>query len=174
MSFLLMMAAFAALAYLPQALFGQTQQVRRDWRMALRHGAGAAFVFTGVDHFVALDTRYLPMIPPYLATNGALLVQVSGALELLGGVALLLPLRAWQALRLPDLRPLAGLGLAMLLSVMVIANGHVAATGSTVERLPFGTGYYVWRPFLQPLILAWVLLASGALRWPLVPAGQAV
>jgi uncharacterized membrane protein len=158
MSFLVLMAALSVVAYGPQVLWGD----RGDWRMALRHGMGGAFLFTGVDHFVSLETRYLPMIPPYLANWGVELVMISGVLELAGAAGLLMPLAGWHRLKLPNLRPLAGLGLAMLLSVMVIANAHVAQAGAQVDGLPFGKDYAALRPLLQPFILLWALICSEA------------
>ena len=120
MIFIGLMSALGALSYLIQLLFGN----RRDWRMPLRHGMGAAFVYTGLDHFIHAETRYQPMIPDYLAPYDFGFVAISGVLELLGGLALLMPLWGWRTLRLPNLRPVAGVCLVMLLSVMVIENGE--------------------------------------------------
>lgn len=158
---LALMAAIGLVAYVPQYVWGP----RRDWRMPMRHGMAAVFLYTGVDHFLSLESRYLPMIPPYLADVDVELVLVSGALELAGAVGLLLPLAAWRRLGLPSLRAAAGVGLAMLLSVMVVANGHVATVGGTVPGLPDSPLYYATRPFFQPLILLWTLVCSGAV-WP--------
>ncbi len=162
MFFILLMVAISAIAYVPQLLLGH----RTNWRSALRHGMGGAFLFTGVDHFVGLETRYLPMMPPYLAEWGTELVLVSGTLELAGAIGLLMPLAGWRFLRLPNLRPVAGVGLAMLLSVMVIANGHVAEVGAEVNGLSFGSGYSAIRPLLQPFIVLWALLCSEAVFAP--------
>ncbi len=158
MMFLALMGVLAALAYLPQAIWGD----RGDWRMALRHGMGGAFAYTGVDHFLRADTRYQPMIPDYLAPYDFGMVHITGALELAGAVGLLAPLWVWRRLGWPNLRPAAGVGLAMLLSVMVIANAHVAETGGRVEGLGGGDVYYALRPLFQPLIVLWALIASEA------------
>lgn len=128
----------------------------------MRHGMGGAFLFTGIDHFVSLETRYLPMIPPYLAGWDVELVLLSGAFEIAGAIGLLMPLKAWHLLKLPNLRPVAGIGLTMLLSAMVIANGHVAEAGASVDGLTLGGGYEAIRPLLQPFIVLWALVASEA------------
>jgi hypothetical protein len=47
---------------------------------------------------------------------------------------------------------------------MLIANINVALQAGSVAGLPFPPGYYYIRPFLQPLIIWWVLYASGTLR----------
>ncbi len=85
----------------------------------------------------------------------------TGAAELAGAIGLLLPPGVYHRLGLPDLRRAAGIGLALLLSLVVVANVHVALTGATVDGLPFGTWYYWLRPFLQPVIIAWALYAAG-------------
>lgn len=132
----------------------------------MRHGMGGAFLFTGVDHFLSLETRYLPMIPPYLSQWSVELVLLSGALEIAGAIGLLMPLKGWRLLKLPNLRPVAGIGLTMLLSAMVIANGHVADAGASVDGLTLGGGYEAIRPLLQPLIVLWALMASEAVYPP--------
>jgi uncharacterized membrane protein len=162
MFFVFLMMIVSAFAYLPQTIWGD----KGDWRTAMRHGMGGAFVFTGIDHFVSLESRYLPMMPPYLAQWGVELVIVSGVLELAGAVGLLVPLAGWRLLKLPNLRPVAGLGLTMLLSVMVVANGHVAEIGAQVDGLSFGQNYSAVRPLLQPFIVLWALICSEAVFAP--------
>ncbi len=157
-----LMAAIGLAAYVPQYVWGP----RRDWRMPMRHGMAAAFLYIGTDHFLSLEERYLPMMPPYLGDWARELVLLSGALEIAGAVGLLVPLVVWQRLGLPNLRPVAGVGLAMLLSVMVVANGHVAETGGSVPGLPGSPLYYATRPFFQPFILLWALICSGAVMPP--------
>lgn len=162
MFFLLLMAFIALGSY---ALLA----VRRSWaawRDAMRHGMGGAFLFTGIDHFVSLETRYLPMIPGYLADWDVELVLISGVLEITGAIGLLMPLAIWRLVKLPNLRPVAGIGLSMLLSAMVIANGHVAEAGTSVDGLALGGGYEAIRPLLQPFIVLWALVASEAVYPP--------
>jgi uncharacterized membrane protein len=166
MAFLFMMAAASLIVFGILRVLGAPA----DWRTTLRVGMGLAFTFTGFDHFISLHSRYLPMIPPYLSGWGTELVLLSGALEIAGAVGLLMPRAAWGRLGLPNLRPFAGLGLAMLLSVMVVANAHVAQMGANVEGLAFGANYAAFRPFVQPFILLWALLASEAVFPPDRPA----
>lgn len=157
--------ALAALLSLPPFI------VRRlrggtGWRAPLRVGIGMSFLLTGIDHFISADARYVPMIPPFLGEWALELVLLSGALEFAGGVALLVPRASWKRFGLPNLRPIAGLCLMMLLSVMVIANGHMASAGLDTAGLSAGGSYLVLRPFLQPFIILWVLFASEAIFPP--------
>ena len=162
MIFIGMMVVAALLSYLPQLVWGNGG----DWRMPLRHGMAAAFLFTGIDHLINLDVRYLPMIPPYLSSYGRELVIASGIMEIVGAFALLLPSRWLNPRRLAWLRPTAGVALAMLLSVMVLANAHVASASASVDGMPFGHLYYTLRPLFQPFIILWALVCSEAIFSP--------
>lgn len=157
MSFLSLIIVASLLAWIPQALLGD----RRGLRMAMRHGLALGLVFTGIDHFVSAQTRYVPMIPPFLESHALLLVQASGVAELLGAVALLAPAALYRRMRLPDLRPAAGVGLAVMFALLVIANVNVAMQGTHVDGLEFGRTYYLVRPFLQPVFILWALYATG-------------
>lgn len=137
-------------------------QGRLEWRSALRVGIACAFLFTGVDHFVSTQSRYVPMMPDYFGSWRAELILLSGAMEIAAAIGLLLPLKAWRSAGLPNLRPAAGVGLAMLLSVLVVANGHMAQTGAAADGLPASQSYLVFRVFLQPIVVLWVLVASEA------------
>ena len=159
MSFLLLMSFIAALSGVARWLLGRPPELRA----AMRHGMVAGFFFTGIDHFVHDTTRYLPMMPPWFEPLSLELVWFTGAAELAGAIGLLLPPGFYRRLGLPDLRRAAGIGLALLLSLVVIANVHVALTGATVDGLPFGAWYYWLRPFLQPVIIAWALYAAGVI-----------
>ena len=122
MSFLLLMIALSALAYVPQWLLGD----RKDYRMAMRHGMAGGFVFTGSDHFVHSYSRYVPMLPQFIADYAAELVYFTGAMELAGAIGLVIPLAVYSRLGMPNLRKWAGIGLAVMLAFLVIANIHVA------------------------------------------------
>lgn len=160
MSFLALISGAAALSW----LLGRLAGVRLDLRTAMRCGMGLGFVFTGVDHFLNAELRYLPMIPEFLAYQGLFWVYFTGAAELAGGLAFLVPTRVLVALRMPWLHGLAGAGLALLLVCVVVANIHVALQGQQVQGLPFGAWYYWVRPLFQPVFVAWALYSGGV--WP--------
>lgn len=62
-----------------------------DWPAAIAGGLAAMFVLTGVAHFVQpLRDDMIAIVPPRLPAP-ALLVSVTGVLELLGAAGLLLP-----------------------------------------------------------------------------------
>jgi uncharacterized membrane protein len=90
----------------------------RPWPVALRGGLAALFTTTGLAHFVGMRAELIAMVPPGLP-EPALLVTVTGVLELAGAVGLL---RARTA-------PWAAGGLAALLVAMYPANVYAAVAG---------------------------------------------
>jgi uncharacterized membrane protein len=90
----------------------------RPWPVALRGGLAAMFVLTGVSHFVGMRAELISMVPPGLPAP-ALLVTVTGVLELAGAVGLLLRRTA----------PWAAGGLTALLVAMFPANIYAALEG---------------------------------------------
>lgn len=87
MSFLILLCVGSILAWGAGRILG----VRLPLRDAMRYGMGLAFCFTGVDHLLNAAVRYVPMMPDLLADHAFALVYFTGAAELAGGVALLLP-----------------------------------------------------------------------------------
>jgi uncharacterized membrane protein len=131
--------------------------------MAMRHGMAGGFTFTGIDHFVHARNRYVPMLPDVLAEYALALVYMSGAAELAGAIGLVLPLATYRQLDLPNLRKWAGIGLALLLVFLVLANVNVAVKGSGVQGLEFGAWYYWLRLLFQPIFILWALFVAGIL-----------
>jgi uncharacterized membrane protein len=86
------------------------------WPRAIAVGLAAMFVMTGVAHFVnPLRAGMIAIVPPRLPAP-ALLVTVTGVLELLGAVGLLLPAT----------RVAAAACLLLLMLVMFPANVYAA------------------------------------------------
>jgi uncharacterized membrane protein len=149
----------SALAYVPQCFLGY----RKDYRMAMRHGMAGGFTFTGIDHFVHAHNRYVPMLPDVLAEYALALVYLAGAAELAGAIGLVLPLAIRMRLGLPNLRKCTGIGLAVLLVFLVVANVNVALNGSGVQGREFGAWYYWLRLLFQWIFILWALFVAGVL-----------
>jgi uncharacterized membrane protein len=87
-----------------------------SWPRAIAVGLAAMFAMTGVAHFVnPLRADMIAIVPPRLPAP-ALLVTVTGVLELLGAVGLLLPAT----------RGAAAVCLLLLMLAMYPANVHAA------------------------------------------------
>ena len=97
-------------------------QSAATWTGALRLALALMFAFTAVTHF-APRTRadLIRMVPPWLP-QPALLVTVTGVLELVGAAGLLVP----------SLASVAALALVALLIAMFPANVHAARTRQTI------------------------------------------
>jgi uncharacterized membrane protein len=156
MLFIGLMVGLAALAWIPQAIWGD----RRDLRMAMRHGAAGAFLFTGIDHFINTSTRYVPMIPDFLLPWAKELVWISGAGEIAGAIGLLPAPAFYARYGLPNLRYWAAVALSTMLCFLVIANVNLALKGGTYGGREMAAWYLWLRPFLQPAIILWILYAG--------------
>jgi len=108
------------------------------------------FVFAGLTHFV-IPGPYASIVPPWVP-NHLGLVYVSGALEIVGGIALLVP-----ALRRP-----AGICLMILLVAVFPANVQMLL--NALERGASATMLAVlWlRLPLQPLLMLWLYRTAVA------------
>jgi len=115
-----------------------TTRTKRVWQWVV----GLLFVLAGVNH--SLNPHpYLTMMPSYLPAHVAL-VQISGVVEILGGIGVLLP----------RTRRCAAWGLILLLVAVFPANLNVALHGWPGENIP---DWILWArlPF-QPLAIWWI------------------
>ena len=93
-----------------------------SWTNAGRFALASTFLFTGSTHFTSMREDYLAMIPPGLP-RGMWVIHVTGILEILGGLGLLVP---------GTVQRIAGICLILLLVGMFPANVYAA-----VADIPF-------------------------------------
>nr|WP_260407839.1 hypothetical protein [Planomonospora venezuelensis] len=98
------------------------------WRVSAAHGLAVMLVMTAGAHFVPSDVAFMPnhadmvaMVPPFVPFP-ALVVYLTGLLELAGAVGLVIPAT----------RRAAGICLALLFVLMLPANIHAALAGVTL------------------------------------------
>jgi len=129
-----------------QAISEMLQLPKRRGRRFALLGLSVFFVGAGANHFVTPDF-YVPMMPPYLPAHLEL-VYLSGVLEILEGVLVLVP----------RVRALAGWGLVALLLAIFPANIHMALSP---ELFPDITAFalYARLPF-QAFFIAWAYWAT--------------
>ena len=157
MSFLLLIA-FPTAVLLALTRWGA---LHFDLRDAMRWGMALGFMFTGVDHFVSAEIRYVPMIPDLLQQHALIWVWFSGGAELAGAVGLLVPLTLWRRLGMPNMRNVVAVCISVMLIGLVCANINIAIQGKGVQGMEFGAWYFWLRPAFQPVFIAWVLFACG-------------
>ncbi|HEY6486877.1 MAG TPA: DoxX family membrane protein [Candidatus Cybelea sp.] len=115
------------------------------------------FIAAGSNHFIH-PALYARIVPPWLSAP-ALLVQISGACEILGGLGVLVA----------QLRRLAGMGLIALLIAVFPANLQMAAHPGLYAGLGNAPLFYLRLP-LQLVLIAWVWWACLSADIP--PAGR--
>jgi uncharacterized membrane protein len=118
--------------------------VRRIARVVL----ALFFIAAGINHFVH-PAVYVRMVPPWLAAP-ALLVQISGIAEVLGGIGVLIP----------STRRLAGAGLVALLIAVFPANVQMAQHPEMYTNIGTAPEFYLRLP-LQLVLIAWVWWACA-------------
>ena len=122
----------------------------RGWRRIALGVVFLWFAIGGVAHFVATEA-FVSIVPPYVPMPRAA-VLLSGALELLGAIGLLLP----------RTRRAAGIGLCLLTLAVTPANVHMLLHAGDYPGIPYGA--LVARLPLQLVLLATIAWASGMMR----------
>jgi uncharacterized membrane protein len=107
----------------------------------------AFFIGAGVNHFW-MRRAYEQIVPPRLAGDATLLVQVSGVAEVAGGLGVLCGRTR---------RP-AGLWLIVLLAAVFPSNVYMAGAPERFHRIPRWALY--GRLPLQPLMMWWAWKAT--------------
>lgn len=99
--------------------------VFHTWQNSLAYGLAVMFLFTSVAHFNRLRHDLARMIPP-LFPLPMVIVYVTGLLEIVGAVGLMIP----------QYRREAASGLIGLLVAMFFANIHAARVGAMLGGKP--------------------------------------
>ena len=124
-------------------------------RTVARYVLGAALVVAGVGHLTAQRVEFQAQVPSWLPVDPDLVVVVSGVVEILLGVALVVAGRR-----------AAPVGVAVAAFFVIIFPGNVAQF--VEHRDAFGldsdTERFV-RLWFQPLLVVWALWSTGGWRW---------
>lgn len=112
----------------------------------------AIFVFAGAMHFV-VPRSYLAIMPPWVPYRLEA-VYLSGLLEILGGLALLVS----------PTRRVAGLVLIALLIAVFPANIQMLVNALASGASPFHLTLLWLRLPLQPLLIVWIYRAAVTTR----------
>ncbi len=124
-------------------------------RAAMRFIMAAFFIGGFVLHLTAADA--LMAITPDWVPFPRAVVFITGVLELLGGVALLVPRLRWWA----------GVALALYVLAVWPANFKQAVEHIVLPPIPDSWWYHGPRLALQPVLAWWALFCAGVVDWPL-------
>lgn len=108
----------------------------------------ALFAFAGTMHFI-IPGQYVAVMPPALPLHREL-VYLSGALEIAGGIGLLIP----------HTRRAAGIGLILLLLAVWPANLQMLLDARAAGASAWAQTLLLLRLPLQLVLIAWVWRAS--------------
>jgi len=120
-----------------------------DWRTATRFALAVMFVFTAAAHFGRQKDSLERMVPSWMPSP-KWVIAVTGVLELLGALGLLLPITT----------PLAGIYLAVLLVAMFPANIKAARDQIMLDGKPATPLWF--RTLVQVAFVAILLWATLA------------
>ena len=109
---------FRLLGFLGVSLF-------QTWHDSMVYALAAMFCFTAISHFGRLRRDLERMVPPWVPNPGAA-VLVTGILEILGAIGLIVP----------STRTLAGVCLILFLVAVFPANIYAAKTAATLGARP--------------------------------------
>ena len=118
------------------------------WRRIALTVLAVFFIAAGINHFLH-PAFYVRIVPPWLPVH-ALLVQISGGCEILGGIGLLVP----------RLRKYAAIGLIALLIAVFPANVQMAQHPEMYADIGGAPLFYMRLP-LQIVIIALVWWACS-------------
>jgi uncharacterized membrane protein len=116
------------------------------WETSLRGAVALMFLFTATAHWGKRRPDLIKMVPPSVP-NPQLMVTITGILEIIGAIGLLIPFTS----------NIASIGLALLLIIMFPANIFAASKGITIDGKP--TTPLFLRTILQIIFLTAVILA---------------
>lgn len=123
-------------------------------RTVLRLMLGAALIFAGTGHLTFGRTEFLAQVPAWVPLDADLVVVLSGVVEIALGVALIVLYRytAW-------------VGWATALFFVAIFPGNISQYVTQTDAFGLNTdNARLIRLFFQPLLVAWALFSTDALR----------
>lgn len=123
-------------------------------RTVARVGLGLALAFAGVTHLTVAREEFRAQVPSWFPVDADLTVLASGAVEIaLGGALVALPRRR------------VAVGLLAAAFFVVIFPGNVGQWLEKKDGFGLDTdAKRLGRLFFQPLLVAWALWSTGALR----------
>lgn len=142
------MAPFIVLivTFLLFSVIGYFELPLNEWQTSLRLAIALMFLFTAMAHWGKRRPGLIKMVPPSLP-NPNIIVTITGILEIIGAIGLLIPTTS----------KIASMCLAILLIVMFPANIHAAKLSVRIGERPV-TPLFL-RTILQIIFVTAVIIA---------------
>jgi uncharacterized membrane protein len=129
----------------------QTSPVQSVFRVLL----GVFLGFAGVGHLSALRQEFLAQVPNWLPIDGDLVVILSGVVEILLGVGLILLPGMYRVL----------MGWAAAAFFILIFPGNISQFVNQIDAFGLDSDLSrLIRLFFQPVLVIWALWSTGAWR----------
>jgi uncharacterized membrane protein len=112
------------------------------------------YLIAGVAHFAVTD-KFVLIVPDWVPFPREI-VLLTGACEIAGAVALLVP----------RLRRMAGVMLALYAVCVFPANIKHAVDGVLLPPMPASWWYHAPRLAFQPVLVWWALFCADVIDWP--------
>ncbi len=125
------------------------------FRTVARWVLGAALLFAGVGHLTNQRDEFQAQVPDWFPGDPDVVVVVSGIVEILLGIALVVASARW--------RPLVGWVVAVFFVVIFPGNIAQWVEGTDAFGLESDTARFI-RLFFQPVLVVWALWSTGAWR----------
>ena len=127
----------------------------RSIRTVARWALGGTLVVAGTGHLTSQREEFRAQVPEWMPIDDDLVVVASGVVEIALGLALIL-------LR----RQRAAVGLVVAGFFVVIFPGNIAQYAEGTDAFGLDTdAKRLVRLFFQPVLVAWALWSTGAIRW---------
>ena len=124
----------------------------KTFRDNARLATGLAFILIGISHFL-MPEKFMEMMPPFLPAP-MFLIYLSGVFEILGGLGLMLS----------GTKPLAAIGLILLLLAVFPANIYVALNNVQLGGFMNYAVYQWLRLPMQFVLIIWIWWCGEPLR----------
>lgn len=113
---------------------------------------GLLLLFTGTGHLTWLNVPFQAQVPPWVPLDPALVVNLSGVVEILLGLMLLL----WKSKRM-------FVGWLVALFFVLIFPGNLTQYLNHTDAFGLNTDFLrLLRLFLHPVLVIWPLWSTGA------------
>lgn len=113
---------------------------------------GVALLYAGISHLTFARAEFLAQVPTWLPLDGDLVVVLSGVVEIMLGVALIL-LRRYRVL----------VGWVTAIFFVLIFPGNISQYVNGIDGFGMNTDTARFvRLFFQPLFILWALWSTGA------------